>query len=455
MPSRGIIYSASGERFIAEAIASARSSLRFNRVPHFVYGDRPPAEPAEGIYFVRFESCGNPYLDKIRNIAQMPFGQTIFLDTDTYVVDNIDELFDLLERFDLAAAQAPGYTGDDRGPSEAFYEFNTGVIPYRGTGAVGEFLANWAELYARWFRSPPSRLAPPASTSPFHRMAAYTNDQPAFRRALWESSLSFYALSPEYNYRTIFPGRLVGKAKIIHGRSTNYEKLAAHVNATVGPRLFQALGNVAGARPLTATSLNNLADLLRAEGDLAGARPLYERALAICEKVLGPEHPDTATSLNNLAVLLRAEGDLAGARPLYKRALAICEKALGPKHPNTATSLDNLADLLRAEGDLAGARPLYERALAMREKVLGPEHPATAVSLNNLAGLLQAEGDLAGARQLFKRALAIREKALGPEHPVTAASLNNLAGLLQAEGDLAGARPLFERAQAIHRKVPR
>jgi len=103
----------------------------------------------------------------------MPFGQTIYLDTDTYVVDNIDELFDLLERFDIAAAHAPGYTGDDRGPSEAFYELNTGVIPYRGTGAVGEFLAKWAELYARWFRSPPSRLAPPASTSPLHRMAGH------------------------------------------------------------------------------------------------------------------------------------------------------------------------------------------------------------------------------------------------------------------------------------------
>jgi hypothetical protein len=31
------------------------------------------------------------------------------------------------------------------------------------------------------------------------------------------------------------------------------------------------------------------------------ARPLYERALAIREKVPGPEHPDTAASLNNLA----------------------------------------------------------------------------------------------------------------------------------------------------------
>ena len=48
----------------------------------------------------------------------------------------------------------------------------------------------------------------------------------------------------------------------------------------------------------------------------------YRLVLTIQEKVLGPEYPDTATSLNNLADLLRAQGDLAGARPLYERALA-------------------------------------------------------------------------------------------------------------------------------------
>jgi hypothetical protein len=63
--------------------------------------------------------------------------------------------------------------------------------------------------------------------------------------------------------------------------------------------------------------------------------------LAICDKGLGPDHPHTATSLNNLAGLLRAQGDLAGARPLFERALAICEKGLGPDHPDTATSLNN------------------------------------------------------------------------------------------------------------------
>jgi tetratricopeptide (TPR) repeat protein len=205
--------------------------------------------------------------------------------------------------------------------------------------------------------------------------------------------------------------------------------------------------------PDTATNLNNLALLFKDLGDLSGARPLFERALAIGEKTLGPEHPAVATRLNNLAGLLQDQGDLAGARPLFERALAIDEKTLGPEHPRTAIDFNNLALLLQAQGDLAGARPLFERALAIGEKTLGPDHPDVATRLNNLASLLKAQGDLAGARPLYERALAIGEKTLGPEHPQTAGSLNNLASLLQAQGDLAGARPLCERALAIFEKA--
>jgi tetratricopeptide (TPR) repeat protein len=119
---------------------------------------------------------------------------------------------------------------------------------------------------------------------------------------------------------------------------------------------------------------------------------VLERALAIREKSLGPEHPDTATSLNNLAALLRDQGDLAGTRPLLERALAIREKVLGPEHPDTATSLNNLAALLRDQGDLAAARPLFERALAIQEKVLGHTHPDTNITRSNLADLLLMSG---------------------------------------------------------------
>jgi len=53
----------------------------------------------------------------------------------------------------------------------------------------------------------------------------------------------------------------------------------------------------------TAQSLNNLGGLLDSMGDLAGARPYYERALAILEAKLGPDHPHTVTVRRNLEAL--------------------------------------------------------------------------------------------------------------------------------------------------------
>ncbi|MEI2781231.1 MAG: tetratricopeptide repeat protein [Candidatus Competibacter sp.] len=205
--------------------------------------------------------------------------------------------------------------------------------------------------------------------------------------------------------------------------------------------------------PATAQSLNNLAELYRKRGRLAEAEPLFERALAIREQALGPAHPDTAESLNNLAALYRDQGRLAEAEPLLQRALAIFEKALGPDHPDTATDLNNLALLYRDQGRLAEAEPLYERALAIREQALGPDHPDTAQSLNNLALLYRAQDRLAEAEPLCERGLAIRERVLGPAHPDTALSLNNLAGLYRKRGRLAEAEPLFERALAIREQA--
>jgi len=74
-----------------------------------------------------------------------------------------------------------------------------------------------------------------------------------------------------------------------------------------------------------------------------GAWHYYERALAIWEKNLGPDHPDTASSLNNLATLCYYEGELEKAVRLMRRALAIWEAALGPEHPDTQSARRSLA----------------------------------------------------------------------------------------------------------------
>lgn len=203
----------------------------------------------------------------------------------------------------------------------------------------------------------------------------------------------------------------------------------------------------------TATSMNNLAELLGDLGNYQAARPMYERSLTIRENVLGPDHPHTAMSLNNLAELLQSLGEYEAARPLYVRSLAILEQVLGPGHHDTATTLNNYAELLRKLGEYDVARLMYERSLIIREKVLGPNHPDTAMSLNNLALLLRRLGEYQAALLIFERSLAICEKLLGHDHPHTAISLNNLAQLLQNLGEYEVARPLCERSLAIFEKV--
>lgn len=89
--------------------------------------------------------------------------------------------------------------------------------------------------------------------------------------------------------------------------------------------------------------LNRAGDYFHGRASYMQAASLFRDVLAIRERVFGPQHPSTATSLNNLAGLLRDQGDLEGARPLFERALAIHENARGPGHPDTATSLNNLA----------------------------------------------------------------------------------------------------------------
>ena len=52
----------------------------------------------------------------------------------------------------------------------------------------------------------------------------------------------------------------------------------------------------------------------QAQGKLDEAEPLYRRGLAISEKALGPDHPGVATTLNNLAQLLKVRGSTTRPR---------------------------------------------------------------------------------------------------------------------------------------------
>lgn len=203
----------------------------------------------------------------------------------------------------------------------------------------------------------------------------------------------------------------------------------------------------------TATSLTSLALTYIQLGQYDQVLPLAVRALAIREKVLGPEHPDTAQSLNNLALTYVALARHDEALPLQVRALAIYEKVLGTEHPDTAESVNILAVTYSALAQYDKALPLQVRALAIYEKVLGAEHRDTALSLNILTWTYRALAQYDKALPLQVRALAINEKVLGPEHPNTAYSLSNLAYIYSSLAQHDKALPLRGRALAIYEKV--
>jgi len=196
------------------------------------------------------------------------------------------------------------------------------------------------------------------------------------------------------------------------------------------------IGSVVGPAPYPAL----VRDLQRVIGQEARAESLYQQALAIKEKVLGPDHPDTASTFNNLANLYKDQGKDEQAELLYLRVLDIYEKVLRPEHPDIAGTLYNLANLYRDQNKYDEAEALFQRDLAIKEKALGPEHPDTALSLDNLASLYSEQGRNERAETLYMRALAIREKMLGPEHPDTAGTLNNLGLVARYQGDYAAAR---------------
>ena len=205
--------------------------------------------------------------------------------------------------------------------------------------------------------------------------------------------------------------------------------------------------------PDVAQSLNLLANLYHAQGNYAGAESLYKGSLAIREKSLGSDHPLVADALSNLAILCSDQGRLADAERFYKRSLAIYEKTLGPDHSVVARSLSNLASLYLVQGRYADAGPLLKQSVAILEKAFGPDHPSVAIALNNLALLYRGQGRYADAEPLQKRSLAIEEKDLGPDHPSVAKTLNNLGILYQAQGRYADAEPLFKRSLAIKEKA--
>ncbi len=194
--------------------------------------------------------------------------------------------------------------------------------------------------------------------------------------------------------------------------------------------------------------LNALADLYRMQGRYEEAGPFCQEALAILEKVHGPDHIYVAGALTQWGNIIVEQGKLAEAEQHYRRALAIVQDSGKAGQAELAGALNNLAKIYLDQGRYADAEPFYEEALAVLETAGSSEPNARAVVLQNLGVVRQRQQRLAEAEDLFRRALDLLHQAPG-SLPARAMCLNNLAATLRRLGRLAEAEPYADQALEI------
>ena len=173
----------------------------------------------------------------------------------------------------------------------------------------------------------------------------------------------------------------------LHPPDNRTRRLLPHVlEATAHAQRLRAVPDRA-VRLLTTVGNN-----LRAAGQLDTSRPVLDRALAIAQAQLGPEHSDTLAARGNLARWLGAAGQPGQAAAQLRDLLDDFLRVLGPDHPDTLTGRGNLARWLGEAGQPGQAAAQFRDLLTDFLRVLGPDHPDTLTTRGNLANWLGAAG---------------------------------------------------------------
>ena len=200
---RGVLYIAAGESYVAAACASAESVRRSSPgLALGLFGDARSIESArvrELFHFVK-PIAGPHRRSKVDYLEATPFDETLYLDADTRALAPLDDVFALLESFDVALGHAHARNRALTNQSwrrelpASFPQFNGGVIAYRRRSEVLGFLRAW-------------RAA-------FHA-AGLRKDQVTLRELLWSSPLRIATLPPEYNVRSA-----AVRANLFHGQAS-------------------------------------------------------------------------------------------------------------------------------------------------------------------------------------------------------------------------------------------
>ena len=189
---KGFLYIAFGESFTKEALMSIKSLKRFNQEPVALFTDQEQTKDIEELVDLYAKIQPQHIRAKVDFVSKTPFVKTVYLDSDTLIVRNISDMFDVLDRFDVAltndyARKRNKYSKLVPEYAEipySFSEVNGGIMAYNSSLSTGTFLSMWREYFYKYFRE--------------------TNgwDQVSLRISLWRSNVRIHHFPFEYNIRS-------------------------------------------------------------------------------------------------------------------------------------------------------------------------------------------------------------------------------------------------------------
>jgi len=254
---KGVIYVVTGpkESYWKEAMLSIESLKRFNPdIPVTIFTDRIRPVEYQNVRVVEISEPKLTFYDKWIGIKNSPYHKTLYLDTDTYVCDDLSEIFVLLDSFSLIVCFDPTYykrycVKQERmyGIPRSFPILQAGVIAFRKDKEFENFLNLWEVIF--W--------------DEIQAKAGVPDDQAALRVALYrDKNLRFMILPYEYNMALSGPIYFMTAPKIFHARKDKrfFERLAQKMRRDYGIRrvYIPHLGILASPRDMLQSVIRNL-----------------------------------------------------------------------------------------------------------------------------------------------------------------------------------------------------
>ncbi|HWB75434.1 MAG TPA: tetratricopeptide repeat-containing protein kinase family protein, partial [Nannocystaceae bacterium] len=278
-----------------------------------------------------------------------------------------------------------------------------------------------------------------------------------------------------------------------HARSHALYLAERNVEAEAAARRMLALVEEHGLYGLHA--LTALGHALTSQRRFVEAIAAYEQAIALGERLRGPDHPDVRFPLEGLGQALKYSGEPAAAIAAMQRAVAIAEGAFGPSSAVVAEHTLGLASAQIMAGDVAGSLASYERTRTIIEQQSPRDDTAWVMVVRNMMETLYRAGQtdrvLADVRAAFpvaqrvygesvllaefaqdaatteagfgdpkralehgKLALRLYERFLGPTHPRIAGAYMAVASVQATAGDFDEALRLLDLAETAHAAGP-